>query len=340
MTTLRDVLRLTYANLQILREREAGHGGSAPLSLLNQINDHRRAIELLEAAIEANPDADELARLKAQLRPLLIAANVEAIDLESLQPEIPPLPFEPETVPVAGGEFVMGSNAGAVEESPAHRVEVAAFRIGKYPVTNAQYAEFIRQNPRQDAPKRAGWFVRQPPRHKLEHPVVGVSWFDAQAYCRWLSEQTGRPYRLPTEAEWEKAAAWDGERARRYPWGDEILADRCNVAESGLNKTTAVGHYSPGGDSPVGAADMLGNVQEWVSTLWGSDATQTDFPYPYRAGDGRENARAGQQPYQRVYRLYRGGSFRDSLADVRNTARGWSDPDSKLRWRGFRVAMG
>ncbi len=119
------------------------------------------------------------------------------------------LPFEPETVGIQAGTFWMGSQSDkriAEWESPLHEISLPAFYIGKYPVTNEQYAEFVKQELQQDMPRKAGWKFRQPPDGKLDYPVVGVSWQDAQLYCRWLSTQTGRKYRLPTEAEWEKAA--------------------------------------------------------------------------------------------------------------------------------------
>jgi formylglycine-generating enzyme required for sulfatase activity len=337
MASLKDVLRRTYENLHMLQQREAKSGGAAPLELLNQLADHRQAIALLEAAVAANVTGPALAELREELRPLLIAANVNQLNLDELAAEKPRLPFEPETVLIPAGQFLMGRADADPAEAPRHPVEVAAFRLGKYPVTNAEYAAFIQQNPRLPIPVKAGWFVRQPPPDKLEHPVVGVSWFEAVAYCRWLSEQSGRDYRLPTEAEWEKAAAWDGQQSRRYPWGNDFAPERCNAAPSGLGQTSPVGRYSPGGDSFFGCADLAGNVQEWVSTRWGLDLAQSAYPYPYRPDDGRENP-ADSLP--RGFRLYRGGSYRDEPERVRASARGQSDPDSRLRWRGFRVAEG
>ena len=115
--------------------------------------------------------------------------------------------FEPETVWIPGGPFRMG-NDGAQREAPQHLVDLPAFRIGRFPVSNGEYARFIDKNPAQDVPKDGGWFNRKPPGDRLDHPVTGVSWVDAMAYCRWLSQETGRRYRLPSEAEWEKAASW------------------------------------------------------------------------------------------------------------------------------------
>jgi formylglycine-generating enzyme required for sulfatase activity len=334
MASLKDVLRRTYENLQILQQREAKSGGAASLELLNQIADHRQAIDLLEAAIAAAVTGPALDDLREKLRPLLIASNVNQLNLDELAAEKPRLPFEPETVPIPAGPFWLGRDDADPLEAPRHPVELRAFRIGKYPVTNAEYAVFIKQNPRQPAPSKAGWFVRQPPPDKLDHPVVGVNWREAVDYCRWLSEQSGRRYRLPTEAEWEKAAAWDGAQSRRYPWGDEFAPECCNAASSGVGGTSPVGRYSPGGDSFFGGADLAGNVQEWTNTLWGIDLLQPDYPYPYRADDGRENS---IEMLSRDFRIYRGGSYRDVPERLRTSARGQSDADSRLRWRGFRV---
>jgi iron(II)-dependent oxidoreductase len=118
-----------------------------------------------------------------------------------------------------------------------------------------------------------------------------------------------------------------------YPWGHEWEAGRCNI---GSDETTPVSTYSDGA-SPFGCYDMAGNVQEWTSTLWGSDPKECTFPYPYQAADGREDLVASH--LHRVYRVYRGGSFRDEPARVQCSVRGCSTPDSKIRWRGFRVVM-
>ncbi len=127
-------------------------------------------------------------------------------------------------------------------------------------------------------------------------PVVGVSWYEAVAYCQWLSAKTSWTYRLPTEAEWEKAAR--GTDGRRYPWGSDWDTTKCNNSEKGPKRTTPVGEYSPGGDSPYGVGDMAGQVWEWCSTRWGSQ-------YPYQH-DGREDM-DGEEP-----RILRGGSFYES----------------------------
>ncbi len=339
--TLKELLLRTYKNLEILKQKAAKQGSSTDIKLLNEIEDHQTAIELVENALATELTESELKQLKADLRPLLIAGNVESINLDTLKPEKPLLPFEPETILIPAGPFLMGSQPGQDvpdEETPQHEVNLPAYRIGKYPVTNAQYAEFIKREPQQEVPKKAGWFLQQPPEDKLEHPVVGVSWHNALAYCQWLSRETDRTYRLPTEAEWEKAASWVGEGKSRYPWGNEFDKARSNTKEANLKDSTPVNAYSPQGDSPFGCADMAGNVQEWTSTLWGSNLNRSDFSYPYQAHDGREDLNADQRLH-RVFRVHRGGSFRDNQARATTAARSASDPDSKIKWRGFRVVL-
>ncbi|MBI1880244.1 MAG: SUMF1/EgtB/PvdO family nonheme iron enzyme [Chloroflexi bacterium] len=207
--TLKELLRQTHQNLLVLQEREANYGSNAPLELLNQIANHRQAIELIEQALTSELTERDLKELKAALRPLTIASNVESLDLDALVLETRRQPFEPETVLIPAGPFLIGSQSGdkiPAEETPQHEITLPAFHIGVYPITNFEYAEFIKREKHYEAPKKVGWFLREPPADKLDHPVVGVSWDDAQAYCRWLSQLTGRVYRLPTEAEWEKAA--------------------------------------------------------------------------------------------------------------------------------------
>lgn len=253
------------------------------------------------------------------------------IDLELLKPEVPHLPFEPETVLIPAGPFLMGSLEGEdvpANELPQHEVNLPAYRIGKYPVTNEQYAEFAKQA-KHSAPQKVGWFGQSPPKDKLDHPVVGVSWHDAIAYCQWLSEKTGRTYRLPTEAEWEKAAR--GTDGLIYPWGDEWQAGHCNCSG---DQTTPVTAY-PTGESPYGCYDMIGNVWEWTSTLWGKDWKNPDYTYPYQADDGREDLEADEI----FHRVFRGGSFSDEVVQLRCSARRWYAPDNADKTRGFRVVL-
>ena len=256
------------------------------------------------------------------------------------RPIIPRQPFEPETVYVPAGEFQMGADPGEgipEYETPRHPVMLPACRIGKYPVTNREYAEFLRREKAQDAPKDASWFLREPPAGRLDHPVTGVGWGDASAYCQWLSRETGRRYRLPSEAEWEKAARGPltgSGPGRRYPWGDEWDAARANVESTGTTPVTS----HPAGASPYGCEDLLGNVQEWTTTLWGTQPGQPGQRYGDRPDAGPVITEPADLPAQ-AWLVHRGGSYRSQPADLRCTARGNATPNSKVAWRGFRVAM-
>lgn len=242
-------------------------------------------------------------------------------------------PWEPETKLIEGGRFLMGSNSGEgipEHEPPQAEVYLPDYRIGLYPVTNREYREFVRREKNTpDEPLNADWFNREPPADRLEHPVTGVSWHDAVRYCRWLEGETKRPYRLPSEAEWEKAACWGGEvdeetrkpQKRRYPWGNEWDEGRCNAASSGTMEVNA--HRD--GASAYGVEDLLGNVQEWTLSLW-------------KPGDSRETADSTRLPVG-ARLVHRGGSYKSVPADLRCTARGNAPPESKIAWRGFRVAV-
>ena len=144
-------------------------------------------------------------------------------------------------------------------EYPQNTVELSEYFIGKYLITNLEYQVFV-QDTKHKPPY--GWDSDHLPVGKDNFPVVGISWNDAVAYCIWLSEKSGIQYRLPTEAEWEKAAR--GENGFIYPWGDEFDIRKANTIEAGIHNTSSVGQFSPRGDSPYGCADMSGNVREWV----------------------------------------------------------------------------
>lgn len=260
----------------------------------------------------------------------------------------------PTFIRIPAGEFVMGTSDDDIKklltldatkgnvkelqekgyfkrEQPQHRVMLNEFGIAKYPVTNAEYQAFV-QATGQRAPSH--WSGNTLPEELAAHPVVNVSWDDAVAYCAWLTEQMraagqlreGEMIRLPTEAEWEKAASWDdANKAKRiWAWGDEWDASKCNTAEGGVGGTTPVGKYSPQGDSFYGEADMTGNVWEWCSSLY--------KPYPYKIDDGREN------PEDRESRVLRGGSFINSAILARCAYRLRNVPDFRNDYNGFRCA--
>ena len=215
-------------------------------------------------------------------------------------------PFEPEMVLIPAGEFTMGSDPGsdpiaADNEQPQHTLYLPDYYLARTPVTNAQYAAFV-QAASHDPPSH--WDGVKPPSGKEDHPVVFVTWHDAVAYSNWLAQATGKPYRLPSEAEWEKGAR--GSDGRIYPWGNRWDAQRCNSGEGGPGDTTPVGAY-PQGASPYGLLDLAGNVWEWTRSLWGREVSRPAFGYPYDAEDGREDPGAGDE----VLRVLRGGAFGD-----------------------------
>jgi formylglycine-generating enzyme required for sulfatase activity len=219
------------------------------------------------------------------------------------------------------------------DESPRHEVTLPAYYVARYPVTMAQFRIFVEES----GYKAQGGWERY---SRLDnHPVVGVSWYDARAYCDWLTEQLraweatpeplasllhdeGWQVRLPSEAEWEKAAR--GTDGRIYPWGDEADVERANYGETGIGTTSAVGCF-PGGGSPYGLLDMSGNVWEWCHSLF--------RPYPYDPTDGREN------PEAEGSRVLRGGSFDGNLRLVRCAYRLRLDPDDWFRNFGFRICV-
>jgi formylglycine-generating enzyme required for sulfatase activity len=250
------------------------------------------------------------------------------------EPPRPLKPHEPETVIVKAGGFLMGREPGEGVhgwETPRHSVDLDTYHMGVYPVTNEQYAAFLEARPEHPEPgEKAGWLNRMAPPEKLDHPVVAVSFFDALAYCAWLSLDTGKNYLLPTEAQWEKATGAHGDRL--FPWEGPWDDSRCHV---NALTTSPVTSYEKG-KSIYGCFHMIGNVQEWTRTQWGEDPGESSFPYPYRHDDGRNNTNFGtQQPFV----IHRGGSFRDEPTRLDCRARGLSHPSGKFLWRGFRVVL-
>ncbi len=248
-----------------------------------------------------------------------------------------------EFIRIPAGSFLMGSadeNALASDaEKPPHTVEIPYdCWFARYPVTNEQFARFIDAAHRPIALDK-NWSSR------ADHPVVIVNWREALEYCNWLHSVIGKELpakvgrvRLPTEAEWEKAARGTAEGAltREWPWGNDFDKRNCNSEESGQKTTTPVGLYSPDGDSPFGLADMAGNVWEWTVSLWGLDLFKPQYRYPYQPQDGREKLDASDK----VYRVVRGGAFNSRASSVRCAYRYWFDPRARSDSVGFRVVIG
>ena len=231
---------------------------------------------------------------------------------------------------IPAGEFTMGSDTGS-DEQPIHLVYLNAFYIDKYDATNAQYRQCVLagvcQPPEFTSSSTRDFYYGES--QYGNYPVISVSWHDARTYCEWAGK------RLPTEAEWEKAAR--GTDGRIYSWGDDWDSRRLNYCDANCSRdwrdeafddgyadTAPVGQYSPQGDSPYGVADMLGNVFEWTSSLyWG---------YPYDPNDGREDLEADGD------RAARGGSWAHSQELARCAYRGFGPPEEITDPTGFRCA--
>jgi formylglycine-generating enzyme required for sulfatase activity len=211
------------------------------------------------------------------------------------------------------GSDLQRDRATLTDETPLQQLTLRAFQVATYPVTVAEYNAFVRTGHAQPSL----WSAQL---RYLDHPVTYVSWYDAIAYAAWLAKLTGQLWRLPTEAEWEKAAR--GTDGRMYPWGNTFDTSRANTAESALHGTTPVGSY-PTGASPYGAQEMAGNVFQWTSSLY--------KPYPYSASDGREATNSDEN------RVLRSGSWFYPGRNARAVYRFLSDPAHDSGFVGFRV---
>ncbi len=275
--------------------------------------------------LQAEADAAVPEKLKAKKQLLRKIAAMNALArLESGQlgatAKLWKLPCgEPEWTTIPAGEFWMGGEE-EFDGKPIQRVFVPEFQIARALVTNAQYALFMK-DVRMKAPEH--WRGGTPPAGKDDHPVVNVNWHDAQAYCKWLSAKIGREVRLPTEAEWEKAARGDRDR-RAYPWGDDWRELHCNSQELGLGETSPVGLFLNGA-GPSGCLDMIGNVWEWCQSKHKS--------YPYKSDDGREELSGNDT------RVLRGGAFDYGRRDVRCAYRYGDLPDNRYGDLGCRVCV-
>jgi formylglycine-generating enzyme required for sulfatase activity len=252
----------------------------------------------------------------------------------------------PDLARIPGGEFLMGSADGDHDERPVHRVHVSEFFIGRCTVTQDDYARFVRATGHPPPAVRelplitAGgldasfrelaasyvWAGGAPPAGRGAHPVVLVRYEDAAAYCRWLSGELGRLVRLPTEAEWERAAR-GGVDGQRYPWGDDITAAHGNyLSDAGAKRdrgTRPAGTYAPNG---FGLYDMVGNVWEWVSDWYAPDYYAMSEP------------RNPPGPAQGTLRIVRGGSWvNDDVAMLRCAYRHKVPPDTYAYSVGFRI---
>ncbi len=230
---------------------------------------------------------------------------------------------------IPGGIYEMGSRQSLIEldptdlfntdrhtlgpEDPAHEVDIDPFYIDIYETTNSQYQEFVKA-----MGKKASPYAEDERFNGPRQPVVGVTWKDAKKYCEW------RGKRLPTEAEWEKAAR--GKRPVRYPWGNQAPDNIKANFNSELGKTAPVGSY-PEGKSDYGVFDLSGNVSEWVN-----DWHYAEY-YIFSPKKNPQGLEKGQ------YKVLRGGSWRSSAEDIRLTYRNATIPRLQNKTVGFRCVI-
>jgi formylglycine-generating enzyme required for sulfatase activity len=274
----------------------------------------------------------------------------------------PPLPAFSlpllEWIDIPAGEFLMGSDPQQDEdarynEQPQHSEPVAAFKMSKYPVTYAQYERFVDDEGygEQSFWTEAGWdwrgtrnepdYWKDPKWHQPDHPVIGVRWYEAVAFCNWLTAQCypdvwaacrrapklpigiANLIRLPTEAEWEKSARWDARKKKSliYPYGDTYDPKKANTADNGIGQTTPVTAY-PKGVSPYGVWDMSGNVCEWCLTEW-------RYSYSPPANNNTNGT---------LFRVRRGSSWNWNGEGSRGASRIEGNPGYWNAGMGFRLA--
>jgi formylglycine-generating enzyme required for sulfatase activity len=415
LVKLLDRVRATYPALVARCLDEAGMEENVPDSL-------RDVLRKQLLADLGDPHVHLRARLEAGIRLGRIR-----------DPRFLPVPGKgyvpPALCEVKAGRYLVGNPGRAdprydpeayADEAHGAEVDLAAFRIGRYPVTNAEYRLFVQDHGYEedtwwegpDAKRwRAGeavgefadwlayqrWAKAQPDdwrtrlagqrrpedletiatlrrmseaellatlREQSEdlrrdrpslwgdpaysgwvgdnQPVMGVCWYEARAYCRWLDARwradgpaeisAGYEVRLPTEAEWEAAAR--GPEGRRYPWGPEFDSGRANTLEGRVLRVNPVGAY-PEGRAACGALEMSGNVWEWTLSLWGTTTNAPDYGYPYRSGDGREDVLAGPD----ALRIVRGGSWNRDARLARCATRTRDLPFGRNYYVGFRVVV-
>jgi sulfatase modifying factor 1 len=233
----------------------------------------------------------------------------------------PLLSIEPSLVRIAAGWFVMGSNSGQDGERPLHRVWTDEFLLAATQVSNAEFGRFLCAASAQQPP-----FFDNPNFNRPEQPVTGVSWHEAERYCGWLSTETGRRYRLPTEAEWE-CAARAGLEQKQFPWGDDPPQTLPDYATRWLSGPEPVGSYAPNG---FGLYDICDNVHEWCSDWYDANYYAVSPEHNPRGPE-----RSGTNPPRKASR---GGSWRHHIKVSRCAARSSIPPEFQYADYGFRVA--
>lgn len=226
--------------------------------------------------------------------------------------------FEPEMVEIPEGDFLMGCDSGAADERPAHRVSLARFAIARFALTNRLYGIFLDETLNQAPP---GWGDER--FNHPDQPVTSVSWFDATRYCAWLAARAGKAYRLPTEAEWERAAR-GGSQGKLYTWGDDPPTCQLRYAMMWLSGPERVGGRPPNG---FGLYDISENVHEWCADWYdGRYYERSPARDPQGAASGKR-------------RSSRGGSWRHQIKITRVAARSSIPPEFRYSDYGFRCAI-
>ena len=274
-----------------------------------------------------------LANAQVDLPSRIAAGNVLAL---AVDPRI--APFSPEMIRIDGGDVAIGLDPALVDrevqrlahlgivqswiakEVPRHTVHLTPYAMARFPVTNLEYRAFLISTSFCELP--TSWLFGRYPAERANHPVYTVSAAAADAYVAWLAHTTGRAFRLPTEAEWEHAAAGPG--GLDYPWGDSFDPALCNTAECGLFDTSPVGAFV-GGESPFGLSDMGGNVEEFVA----------DDYAPWPGGETIDDHLAQIHGH---YRVARGGGFSRFGDLARTRRRHGHNPRSATYAMGFRLA--
>jgi toxoflavin biosynthesis protein ToxD len=230
-------------------------------------------------------------------------------------------PLLADLIHVPAGRVIMCGT----DNPPETVIDVPAFAIARTPVTAEEFCRFVQIG---GAKPRATWGGLTPPRGCEDHPVTGCSWQDASAYCRWLSDQTGERFYLPSEAEWERAAKGDTQSI--WPWGDKFDPRKANTCEAANQSTTPVAAH-PEGASVWGVLDMAGNVWEWTRDLF--------QPYPYQPTHLDHMPPLTVSMSEDRRRVLRGGSWMANAPLARCSARtAWYPSVIFSGQVGFRVA--
>ena len=251
----------------------------------------------------------------------LCALPGKPLTASAVERELDPVPM----VSIPAGVFKMGTpeGEGRSDEWPQREIYLDEFAIDQVEVTNERYMKFVQATGHRNPPNPYGTGTLQSAKGVEELPVVQVTWYDSKTYCAWAKK------RLPTEAEWEKAAR--GADGRTYPWGNSPPTDkRANFdREWEEDKTLHPVGTMPGGDSPYGVKDMAGNAREWVSDWYDADYYKN------------ASTRNPQGPDKKgIVRSIRGGSWHSPIGDIRAAARGKGGFALQTHGTGFRCARG